>query len=56
MKPRVEFIVGHNYTIEILTNLKLIASYKHRYGYLVARYGVNKTTLKKMSKRLNGEK
>ena len=61
MSAKVEFLQGYgcdspNNTVERLTKLQLIVSIPYRNGYLVARYGVNKKTLKNYSKRLDGTK
>jgi hypothetical protein len=51
---KIEHVRGHDGAIELLTRLKMIVSTKYRGGFLVARYGVNKRTLYKASKRLDG--
>lgn len=52
----IQYLRQCNEAIKLLTHMKMIASYPYRDGYLVARYGVNKTTLKRMAKRLDGVK
>jgi len=56
MNAKIENIVGQNDAIELLTRLRLISSIKYRNGYLVARYGVNKESLKTATKKLDGIK
>ena len=50
----IEHIIGHEEAINLLTKLKLIVSLRYRNGFLVARYGVNKRTLLKVARRLDG--
>ena len=54
MMAKIENIVGQDTAIELLTKIKLIVSLKYRNGYLVSRYGVNKSTLVRTAKRLDG--
>lgn len=55
-RAKVEYIRGQDVSVEILTELKLIVSMRYRGGYLVARYGVNKSTLQAALNRMDGTK
>lgn len=55
MAASIHLIRSHNETIALLTRLKLIVSMEYRGGFLCARYGVNKATLRRAAKRMDGE-
>ena len=52
---KIEYVRGYDSAIELLTRIKIIVSYRYRSGFLVARYGVNKSTLVKTAKRMDGK-
>lgn len=53
-KMKIEYIRGHNYTVDMLTEMKFIVSIEYRDGRLVGRYGTPPSSLTKMAKRLDG--
>ena len=56
MRAKIYHILGYDAAIELLARTKNIVAVRYRNGYLVARWGVNKTTLVKYAKQLDGEK
>jgi hypothetical protein len=54
MAAGIDHVRGHNEAIELLIRLKKLVGINYRNGYLVARWGVNKSTLYRYAKKLDG--